>query len=75
GKEYPKATVGRVLGTSRSSRYYAPKAVDDSQLEADIHKVCAQGPCSGYRRVTAELTRRGWLANRKPMARLMTQWD
>lgn len=67
--------VCRVLGTSRSSQYYEPKAVDESELEADIHKVCAQFPCYGYRRVTAELKRRGWLVNRKHSARLMAKLD
>lgn len=73
GKEYPKATVCRVLETSRSSQYYQPKAVDESELEAEIHKVCAQFPRYGYRRVTAELKRRNWLVNRKHIARLMAK--
>lgn len=75
GKEYPKATVCHVLGTSRSSQYYEPKAVDESELEADIHKVCAQFPRYGYRRVTAELKRRDWQVNRKRIARLMAKLD
>ena len=75
GKEYPKAAVCRMLGTSRSSQYYEPKAVDESELEADIHKVCAQFPRYGYRRVTAELKRRGWHVNRKHIARLMAKLD
>jgi transposase InsO family protein len=75
GKEYPKTTVCRVLGTSRSSQYYEPKATDESKLEAEIDKVCAQFSCYGYRRVTAELKRRGWLVNRKHIVRLMSKLD
>jgi transposase InsO family protein len=71
--EYPKAVVCRVLGISRSSHYYQPKAVDESELEADIHKVCAQFPRYGYRRVAAELKRRSWRVNHKHVARLMAK--
>jgi putative transposase len=70
GKEYPKAVVSRMLGISRSAQYYEPKVVKESELEAAIYKVCAQFPRYGYRRVTAELNRRGWQVNRKRIARL-----
>ena len=73
GHESPKAVVSRVLGTSRSSQYYEFKVVDESELEAEIRKVCAQFPCYGYRRVTAELKRRNWHVNRKRIARLMAK--
>lgn len=73
GKEYPKAMVSRVLKTSRSSQYYQPKVVEESELEANIRKVCAQFPRYGYRRVTAELKRRDWQVNRKRIARLMAK--
>jgi putative transposase len=73
GKQYPKATVCRVLGTSRSCQYYEPKIVDEGELEASIHKICAQFPRYGYRRVTAELKRRSWHVNRKHIARLMAK--
>jgi len=70
---YPKATVCRVLGTSRSSHYYEPKVADESKLEEEIRQVCAQFPRYGHRRVTAELKRRGWQVNRKHIARLMAK--
>jgi putative transposase len=73
GKTYPKATVCRALGTSRSSQYYEPKVIDESLLEASISKVCEQFPRYGYRRVTAELKRRSWQVNRKHIARLMAK--
>jgi putative transposase len=59
-----------MLGISRSAQYYEPKVVKESELEAAIYKVCAQFPRYGYRRVTAELNRRGWQVNRKRIARL-----
>lgn len=73
GREYPKTVVCRVLGTVRSSQYYKPKIADESQLEKDIRTICAQFPCYGYRRVTAELKRREWHVNRKHTARLMAK--
>jgi transposase InsO family protein len=73
GKEYPKTVVCRVLGTARSSQYYEPKIADESLLEEEIRKICAEFPRYGYRRVTAELKRRNWRVNRKHVARLMTK--
>jgi putative transposase len=72
-KEYPKAVVCRVLGTARSSQYYEPKIADESLLEEEIRKICAQFPRYGYRRVTAELKRRSWRVNRKHVVRLMAK--
>lgn len=71
GKQYPKASVCRALGISRSSQYYEPVVADESQLEDAIHEVCGEFPCYGYRRATAELKRRSWHVNRKHIARLM----
>ena len=36
-----------------------------------MQEICAEFPCYGYRRVTAELRRRGWQINRKRTARIM----
>lgn len=36
-----------------------------------MQEICAKFPCYGYRRVTAELRRRGWQINRKRTARMM----
>jgi transposase InsO family protein len=36
-----------------------------------MQEICAEFPCYGYRRVTAELRRRGWRVNRKRIARTM----
>ena len=73
GKQYPKAVVSRVLGTSRSSQYYENKPAEDKALDAEIQSVCAEFPRYGYRRVTAELKRRGRQVNRKKIARWMAK--
>jgi putative transposase len=40
-----------------------------------MQEICAEFPCYGYRRVTAELRRRGWQINRKRTARMMKIMD
>jgi putative transposase len=70
-EQYPKAVVCRVLGVARSSLYHQPSLVRNEALETGMKEVCAQFPCYGYRRVTAELRRRGWRVNRKKVTRLM----
>lgn len=70
-KQYPKAVVCKALGVARSSHYYKPVVTDESELRNAISQVCERFPRYGYRRVTAELWRRGWRVNRKRVARLM----
>ncbi len=70
-EQYPKAVVCRVLGVARSTLYYPSSLVQNEALDTAMQEVCAQFPCYGYRRVTAELRRRGWHVNRKKAARLM----
>ncbi len=70
-EHYPKAVVCRVLGVARSSHYHRAKSANDGELRTAITEVCGEFPCYGYRRVTAELRRRGWVVNRKRVARLM----
>ena len=70
-EKYPKAVVSRVLGVARSSLYYQSGLVQNEELDTAMKEVCAQFPCYGYRRVAAELKRRGWRVNRKKAARLM----
>lgn len=69
--QYPKAVVCRVLGVARSSLYHRSRLVRDEALVSAMQEICAQFPCYGYRRVTAELRRRGWFVNRKRVAQLM----
>ena len=70
-EQYPKAVVCRVLGVARSSLYHRSSSMQNEVLETAMQEVCAEFPCYGYRRVTAELRRRGWQINRKRTARRM----
>lgn len=70
-EQYPKAVVCRALGVARSSHYHRPDPSPDSELRTALQGVCSDFPCYGYRRAAAELRRRGWVVNRKRVARLM----
>jgi transposase InsO family protein len=70
-EHYPKTVVCHALGVARSSHYHRPTPAQDSELRTALSQVCEDFPCYGYRRVTAELRRRGWQVNRKRAARLM----
>jgi transposase InsO family protein len=70
-EQYPKAVVCRVLSVARSSLYHRSSQVRNEALETAMQEICAEFPCYGYRRVTAELRRRGWQINRKRTARMM----
>lgn len=70
-EQYPKAVVCRVLGVARSSLYHRSGLVWNAELDCAMKDICAEFPCYGYRRVTAELRRRGWRVNRKRTARMM----
>ncbi len=72
-EQYPKTAVSQALGVRRSSLYYKPHADESPGLQSAIREVCAQFPCYGYRRVTAELHRQRWHVNRKRVARLMAE--
>lgn len=74
-EQYPKAVVCRVLNVARSSLYHRPNLVQNETLEKAMQEICAEFPCYGYRRVTAELRRRGWQVNRKRTARMMKIMD
>ena len=74
-EQYPKAVVCRVLGVAHSSHYHQPDSSSNHELCTAITDVCEEFPRYGYRRVTAELRRRGWGANRKRVARLMKNMD
>lgn len=74
-EQYPKAVVCRVLSVARSSLYHRSSSVRNETLEIAMQEVCTEFPCYGYRRVTAELRRRGWQINRKRTARMMKILD
>lgn len=71
--------VCEVLDYPPSSFYHYRKQAqitptrNESELRQRIQEVAAEYPTYGYRRVTAQLRRQGWLVNRKRVARLMDE--
>jgi putative transposase len=64
-------TVCEMLGVARSSYYYESESRDDVDLRQAVEELAGQWPTYGYRRITAELRRAGWLVNHKRIARMM----
>lgn len=64
-----------LLGLSRSSIYYQSVLLDNDDIDLmnEIKELYLRLPFYGYRRVTAELQRRGHLVNRKRVHRLMKE--
>lgn len=61
-----------LLAVNRSNVYYEPApAKDDTELANEIHELWLEMPYYGYRRITAELHRRGYLVNRKRILSIM----
>ncbi|MBX9620993.1 MAG: IS3 family transposase [Alphaproteobacteria bacterium] len=65
-----------LLAVNRSTLYYrgADRAID-AQLANEIHEVWLEMPFYGYRRITAELQRRGYVINQKRVIRLMKEMN
>ena len=75
-QDYPITLACDVLGCTRSSYYHlATEQPDEVELKVAIKAVAAEWPTYGYRRVTAQLRRQGWLVNRKQVQRLMRLMD
>jgi len=75
-QDYPITLACDVLGCTRSSYYHlATEQPDEVELKVAIKAVAAEWPTYGYRRVTAQLRRQGWLVNRKRVQRLMRLMD
>ena len=54
--------------------YYEPKHTpSDAALIARIGDICLEFPRYGYRRVTKQLQREGWIINHKKVARIMRE--
>lgn len=74
-------TVERMVelgGVSRASFYRvrsseATETDTEMELRDAIQKVALEWPCYGWRRVHAELKRRGWVVNHKRVRRLMRE--
>ena len=71
------AQMCETLGVSRIDYYRRPKEVagsdDDLELREKIQTVALEMSAYGYRRITAELRRRGVIANHKRVLRLMRE--
>ena len=71
--EWSERLLCRLLDVARSSYYYAAKPADDLELRDAIERIALEYPRYGYRRVTAELARRGHEANHKRVLCIMRQ--
>jgi putative transposase len=61
-----------LLDISRSNIYYCPEAPrDEAMLANEIHEIWLDMPVYGYRKITKELQRRGYLVNHKKVRRMM----
>ena len=72
-EEYPITQIGEVLDVARSTYYRRRVQTDAQEVRQAIETVAAEYPTYGYRRITAELRRRGMLVNHKRVARIMRE--
>lgn len=72
-ESYPVRVVCEALEFSRSSFYYRPVKHEDDALRAALLEEAGTWPSYGYRRLTEELRRKGWLVNNKRIRRLMRE--
>jgi transposase InsO family protein len=71
---YPVQSACKMLTLPRSSYYYHPRVNQQEQdLKQAIQRVAGEWPTYGYRRITAQLNRQGWLVNHKRIYRLMAE--
>lgn len=54
-------------------RHASPAEDADIDLRDEIQRVALEWPCYGWRRMTAELRRRGWTVNHKRVRRIMRE--
>lgn len=73
--DFPVQIVCEMLGLARSSYYYRSQKPDDGELRAAISEEAAAWPAYGYRRITNELRRKGWMVNEKRVRRLMREMN
>lgn len=73
----PVAAIFEALSLSRATHYRhqidALQPDPDSELRDQIQRIALEWPSYGYRRITAELHRRGAAANHKRVLRLMRE--
>jgi transposase InsO family protein len=71
---YPVQKACQVLDYPRSSYYYDSVEKDAGQrLIQAIQTAAGEWPTYGYRRITAQLNRQGWVVNHKRVSRFMRQ--
>lgn len=68
---YPVDVLCTALDCPRSSYYYQAVPARDAALLTAIEQIIIRWPRYGYRRVTAQLRREGWMVNSKLVRRLM----
>jgi putative transposase len=63
------------MSLARSTYYDEPlgQPIEEARLVERIKEICAEWPCYGYRRVTAELHATGHVVNHKKVMRLMQE--
>ena len=71
--EFNRELLCAVLALPRSTLYYQAQPADDGDLRRALEEVALAFPRYGYRRMTAELQRRGWMVNHKRVLRLMRE--
>lgn len=65
-----------LLRVNRSTLYYKRVEVaEDTKVANEIHEIWYKMPFYGYRRITAELKRRGYQINQKRVIRLMKEMN
>jgi len=76
----PLERLCQMAGVSRSGFYRWRQAQRDAgnvsdamDLRDEIQRIALEWPCYGWRRITAELRRRGWTANHKRVLRMMRE--
>jgi putative transposase len=72
-EEYPVKTVCETLGLARSRYYHETKRQDDAELRQAVRDLSGRWPIYGYRRITVELQRAGWMVNHKRVAQVMAE--
>jgi putative transposase len=72
-QEYPVRLLCDLLACAPSSYYYQPQGRGDTQLRDTMEQIALEFPRYGYRRMTAELRRRGHCVNHKRVLRIMQE--
>jgi transposase InsO family protein len=71
--QYPISRICQVLDYARSNYYYQSIERDEQGLQDVIEEIATKYPCYGYRRITAQLRRRGLVVNSKRVHRIMRE--